>query len=182
MTDKGLKISYHIIHPWRIFPCNTMALCYEVDSMSEMPQFHYSMANGERKSFIDPGVYISKRQFRLLLCNKLIGCKLCFAYCNIRPLPCSFDHALLTLVFTLDWFLMMTSRGCCEVSLPEKRKENLVETALDYRPWPPPIHSAAFCTSNSRSKVNRKERSPQLVDCWEKLNFDGVFPWSIAPV
>ena len=39
--------------------------------MSEMPQFHYSMANGERKSFIDPGVYTSNRQFRLLLCNKL---------------------------------------------------------------------------------------------------------------
>jgi hypothetical protein len=29
------------------------------------------MANGERKSFIDPGVYTSNRQFRLLLCNKL---------------------------------------------------------------------------------------------------------------
>jgi len=71
LTDKGLKISYHIIYPWLIFPCNTAALREEVGLMSEMPQFHYSMANGEKKSFIDPGVYTSNRQFRLLLCNKL---------------------------------------------------------------------------------------------------------------
>ncbi len=71
VTDKGLKISYPIIYPWLIFPCNTMALRDEVGSMSEMPQFHYSMANGERRSFIDPVVYTSNRQFRLLLCNKL---------------------------------------------------------------------------------------------------------------
>ncbi len=53
-----------------------------------------------------------------------------------------------------------------------------METALDYLSWPPPIHSAAFCTSYSRSKVNQKERSPKLVDkcLWEKLNFDGVYP------
>ncbi len=69
VTDnlKGLKISYHIIYPWLIFPCNTMVLRDKVGSMSEMPQYHYSMANGERKSFIDPGVYTSNRQFRLLL-------------------------------------------------------------------------------------------------------------------
>ncbi len=36
-----------------------------------MPQFYYSMANGEKKSYIDPGVYTSNRQFRLLLCIKL---------------------------------------------------------------------------------------------------------------
>jgi hypothetical protein len=39
--------------------------------MSEMPQFQYTTANGESKSFIDPCVYTSNRQFRLLLCNKL---------------------------------------------------------------------------------------------------------------
>jgi hypothetical protein len=37
--------------------------------MSKMPRFHYSMTNG--KSFFDPGVYTSNRQFRLLLCSKL---------------------------------------------------------------------------------------------------------------
>jgi hypothetical protein len=34
VMDKGLKISYHIIYPWLIFPCNTMALPNEVGSMN----------------------------------------------------------------------------------------------------------------------------------------------------
>ena len=71
MTGDGLKISYHVIFPWLIFPCNTTMLHDEVGSMSEMPQFQYNTASGQRKSFIDPGVYTSNRQFRLLLCNKL---------------------------------------------------------------------------------------------------------------
>jgi hypothetical protein len=102
MTDKGLKISYHIIYPWLIFPCNTIALHNEVGSnclsMSEMPQFQYSMANGERKSFIDPGVYTGNWQFRLLLCIKLSDWSLT-ALC-LQPYHCFFDHASPTLVIT----------------------------------------------------------------------------------
>ena len=71
MTGDGLKISYHIIYPWLVFPSNTTMLREEVGAMSEMPQFQCSTANGKTKSFIDPGVYNSNRQFRLLLCNKL---------------------------------------------------------------------------------------------------------------
>ena len=70
-TGDGLKVSYHIIYPWLVFPSNTTMLHDEVGAMSEMPQFQYTTANGESKSFIDPGVYTSNRQFRLLLCNKL---------------------------------------------------------------------------------------------------------------
>ena len=70
-TGDGLKVSYHIIYPWLVFPSNTTMLHDEVGAMSEMPQFQYTTANGESKSFIDPGVYTSDRQFRLLLCNKL---------------------------------------------------------------------------------------------------------------
>jgi hypothetical protein len=182
MTDKGLQISYHIIYPWLIFLCNTMALRDEVGSMSKMPQFHYSLANGERNqrmSFIDPGVYTSNRKFRLLLCNKLSDRSQTALRLSQHQTLTMFLRSCITtfkLVRTLDWFPVMISRWCCEVSLPDKRKENLVKTALDYRPWPPPTHSTAFCTSYSRSKVNRKERSPQLMDRWEKLNFDGVYP------
>jgi hypothetical protein len=43
----------------------------EVGTMSEMPRFHYSTADGGREPFIDPGVYTSNRQFRMLLYNKL---------------------------------------------------------------------------------------------------------------
>ena len=71
MTGEGLKVSYHVIFPWLIFPCNTTMLHDEIGLMSELPQFHYSTAGGQQKSFIDPGVYTSNRQFRLLLCHKL---------------------------------------------------------------------------------------------------------------
>ena len=71
MTSDGLKTSYHVIFPWLVFPCNTTMLHDEVGLMSEMPEFQYTAVSGERKPFIDPGVYTSNRQFRLLLCNKL---------------------------------------------------------------------------------------------------------------
>ena len=71
MTENGLKTSFHVIFPWLVFPCNTTMLHDEVGAMSEMPQFQYNTTNGTCKPFIDPGVYTSNRQFRLLLCNKL---------------------------------------------------------------------------------------------------------------
>ncbi len=49
LTGEGLKISYHIIFPWLVFPCNTMMLRDVVGSMSEMPKFQYTAANGGRK-------------------------------------------------------------------------------------------------------------------------------------
>jgi hypothetical protein len=54
MTGDGLKIIYHIIYPWLVFPSNTTMLREEVGAMSEMPQFQCSPANGKTKSFIDP--------------------------------------------------------------------------------------------------------------------------------
>ncbi len=74
MTDKGLKVSYHLVYPWLVFPCNTTMLRDEVTSMSEMEQFQYRTKNGDLKSFIDPAVYTNNRQFRLLLCHKLSDC------------------------------------------------------------------------------------------------------------
>ena len=72
MTGDGWKVSYHVIFPWLVFPSNTTMLHDEVGAMSEMPQFQYVTANGVSKSFIDPGVYTINRQFRLLLCYKLL--------------------------------------------------------------------------------------------------------------
>ena len=48
MTNGGLKTSYHVIFPWLVFPCNTTMLHDEVGLMSEMPEFHYHTASGER--------------------------------------------------------------------------------------------------------------------------------------
>ncbi len=81
-----------------------------------------------------------------------------------------------TLVTKSGWFLMRIFRGCCGVSLLEKREEHLVETALNCWAWPPPTHSVAIYTSYSRSKANQKERSLQPVARREKLNLDGVYP------
>jgi hypothetical protein len=135
MTDKGLKISYHIIYPWLVFPCNTTTLRDEVGSMSEMPQFHYSLASGERKSFIDQECTPVIGSFdSCFATSSRIGHEQRFACHNIRPFPCSFDLVSPTLVITSDWFPMMIFRGCCEVSTPETKEENLVATTLDYRP------------------------------------------------
>ncbi len=107
--------------------------------------------------------------------DQIIGRRLRFVFRNIRPLLCSFDQASPTLVIMSDWFLMMIFRGCCGLSLPEKEEDHLVGT-LGCRPCLPPTHSVAIFTSYSRSKDNRRERSPQPLDRWEKLNFDGVHP------
>ena len=69
MTDKGLKVSYHLVYPWLVFPCNTTMLREEVTLMSDMEQFQYHTKNGDLKSFIDPAVYTNNRQFHL--------CRLC---------------------------------------------------------------------------------------------------------
>ncbi len=83
------------------------------------------MANGERKSFIDPGLECTPVIGNFDSCfatSSRIGHKLRFACRDIRPFPCSFDLALPTLIITLDWFPTMIFRGCCEVSTPGRKK------------------------------------------------------------
>jgi hypothetical protein len=70
-SGDGLKVSYHIIYPWLVFPCNNSMLRDEIRAMSAMPAFQYRTKNGTQKPFIDPGVYTRNRQFRLLLNCKL---------------------------------------------------------------------------------------------------------------
>jgi hypothetical protein len=70
-TGDGLKVSYHIIYPWLVFPCNNSMLRDEIRDMSAMPAFQYFTQTGTQKPFIDPGVYTRNRQFRLLLNCKL---------------------------------------------------------------------------------------------------------------
>jgi len=96
MTGDGLKISYHIIYPWLVFPSNTSELRNEVGAMSEMPQFQYTTVNGESKSFIDPGVYTSNRQFRLLLCTKLLDRSRTALSTSCHPTIASFTRSCIT--------------------------------------------------------------------------------------
>jgi hypothetical protein len=54
MTGEELKVSYHVIFPWLVFPCNTRMLHDEVGLMSELPQFHCSTAGGQQKRVAAP--------------------------------------------------------------------------------------------------------------------------------
>ena len=56
----GLKVSYHVIFPWFVFPCNDTTLRTTVSELSLMPEFQYQTRDGTTKPFIDPGVYTKK--------------------------------------------------------------------------------------------------------------------------
>jgi hypothetical protein len=104
MTAGGLKISYHVIYPFLVFPCNTTMLQDEVGSMSKMQQFQYrSTQTGELKSFIDPGVYTSNRQFRLLLCTKLSDCTMTALHLSFPPTISQFVLSCITHLDETAW-------------------------------------------------------------------------------
>lgn len=71
MTDEGWKVSYHVVYPWLVFPCNTTTLKNEAVLLSARPEFQYSDKTNMQKPFVDPAVYTNNRQFRLLLNYKL---------------------------------------------------------------------------------------------------------------
>ena len=71
MTDEGWKVSYHVIYPWLVFPCNTTTLKSEAERLSARPEFQYRDKANVLKPFVDQTVYTNNRQFRLLLNCKL---------------------------------------------------------------------------------------------------------------
>ena len=71
MTDEGWKVSYHVVYPWLVFPCNTTTLKNEARLLSASPEFQYHDKTNVQKPFVDPAVYTNNRQFRLLLNYKL---------------------------------------------------------------------------------------------------------------
>ena len=66
MTDGGWKVSYHVVYPWPVFPCNTMTLKNEAGLLSSRPEFQYCDKDNVQKP-LDPVVYTNNRQFRMLL-------------------------------------------------------------------------------------------------------------------
>ena len=104
MTSAGLKISYHVIYPFLVFPSNTTMLHDEVGSMSVLPQFQYrSSKTGGLKSFIDPGVYTNNRQFRLLLCTKLSDCTMTALHLSSPPTISQFVRSCITHLDETAW-------------------------------------------------------------------------------
>jgi hypothetical protein len=177
MTDKGLKISYHIIYPWLVFPCNTTTLRDEVGSMSEMPQFHYSLASGERKSFIDPGVYTSNRQFRLLLCNKLSDRSRTALRLSQHPTLSLFLRSCIThignnvgLVPHDDIPRMLRSKH----SGNKRGASGGNNTGLSALTTSDPL--GRFLHQLLQKQGQPKGILTQPTDHWKRLNFDGVYP------
>jgi hypothetical protein len=104
MTSDGLIISYHVIYPWLVFPCKTdMILRDEVGSMNELEQFQYSTRNGTLKSFMNPAVYTSNRQFRMLPCHKPLDNSRTVLRLNSSPTLQKFVRSCITQIDTRAW-------------------------------------------------------------------------------
>ena len=69
-TEKGWKVSYHVIYPWLTFPCNTTSLKEEATKLGLDPRFQYPGPDGLHR-FLDIAVYTRNRQFRTPLSWKL---------------------------------------------------------------------------------------------------------------
>jgi hypothetical protein len=57
MTEAGWKLSYHVIYPWLVFPCNSTILMGEAELLSARPEFQYRDKANVLKPFVDPTVY-----------------------------------------------------------------------------------------------------------------------------
>ena len=132
MTSGGLKISYHIIFPFLVFPCNTTMLHDEVGLMSEMDQFQYRTSTGHIKSFIDPGVYTSNRQFRLLLCSKLSDCTMTALQLSSPPTVLQFVRSCITQIDDTAYRIPQDNvpRGVQRRSQLRKRHPTATQEAL----------------------------------------------------
>jgi hypothetical protein len=139
MTDKGLKVSYHLVYPWFVFPCNTTMLRDEVTSMSAMGQFQYRTKNGDMKSFIDPAVYTNNRQFRLLMCHKLSDCTRTELCLSNPPTMRMFTRSCITHMEDKAWRVPamaipgeITPRQCTQ----RTRKRSVQNTTPSSQPGP----------------------------------------------
>ena len=71
MTDKGLKVSFHVIFPQIVFPCNNADLKAIASALSSSPDLRYQDQQGIERSFVDGGVYSRNRLMRTAMSWKL---------------------------------------------------------------------------------------------------------------
>ena len=70
-TNKGWKVSYHLVYPLLAFPCNNTVLKAEVTALSNLPHLQIRLADGTCHHFVDTAVYSRNQLFRLPLNFKL---------------------------------------------------------------------------------------------------------------
>ena len=103
MTDAGWKVSYHVIYPWLVFPCNTTTLKCEAELLSARPEFQYRDKANVLKPFVDPTVYTNNRQFRLLLNCKLSDSTRTALNLASPPTLSSFSRSCITCIGPDAW-------------------------------------------------------------------------------
>ena len=103
MTNEGWKVSYHVVYPWLVFPCNTTILRYEALALSAHPEFQYINKSGIQKSFVDPAVYTNNRQFRMLLNYKLSDQTQTALHLSAPPTLRSFARSCITCISPNVW-------------------------------------------------------------------------------
>ena len=82
MTDKGWKVSFHLVYPYLTFPCNNTLLKDAATALSNLSSLCFCDGDGTTCRFVDTAVYTRNRQFRLPLNHKLSD-----ATCSVLRLP-----------------------------------------------------------------------------------------------
>ena len=137
-AGNGLKISYHIIFPWLVFPCNNGALREVIVTMSSMPEFQYRTQTGTLKPFIDPGVYTRNRQFRLQLNYKLPDRTRTALQLSQHPTLGMFVRACITQIQERAWSHL--SRQPWSIQFLQRRPGKPIPHANPAQPHPALLH------------------------------------------
>ncbi len=111
MTAAGWKVSYHVIYPWLVFPCNTTMLKREAALLSARPEFQYRDKANVLKPFVDPTVYTNNRQFRLLLNCKLSDSTRTALILAFPPTLSSFSLSCITYIGPNAWRMLPESEA-----------------------------------------------------------------------
>ena len=138
MTDKGWKVSFHLVYPYLTFPCNNTLLKDAATALSNLSSLCFCDGDGTTCRFVDTAVYTRNRQFRLPLNHKLSD-----ATCSVLRLPgcptaSTFRLACVTCLEQEAW------------RVPESTSPPLPTTSLAVRT----ISGAGYATRTSFSVPN----------------------------
>ena len=70
-TNKGWRVTYHLVYPLLTFPCNNIVLKADVTALSNLPHLPILLADGTSHHFVDTADYSRNQLFRLQLNFKL---------------------------------------------------------------------------------------------------------------
>ena len=176
MTEAAWKVSYHVIFPWLVFPCNTTFLKHEATTLSAHPLLQYKTKNGALKSFVDPAVYTRNRQFRLMMNYKLSDKTKTELHLNSAPSLRQFCNSCITNIGPNAWHVPDLTPIPRNLSA-SKHHRKIPET--EPQPQPPiqsPSHDTLVEAYITACLVDQGYMNGKLV----KLEESGMFRWEMA--